>query len=137
IGLVIAFFIIIATSTVLLVAGSLLQLSEQFPDYQTQFLNFIQCFEPYMPVSDQSSFEEILRDIAVFLLGLSARILTGALYAGTTTSLFTTTTPLLLLDAADALRMIQRRAVSQQILISQVIKLCKEVVNYTLITTEI
>jgi len=137
IGLVIAFFIIIATSTVLLVAGSLLQLSEQFPDYQTQFLNFIQGFEPYMPVSDQSSFEEILRDIAVFLLGLSAGILTGALNAGTTTSLIIITTTFLLLDAAGALRRIQRRAVTQQILILRVIKLGKEVVNYILIRTEI
>lgn len=137
IGLVIAFFIIIATSTVLLVAGSLLQLSEQFPDYQTQFLNFIQGFEPYMPVSDQSSFEEILRDIAIFLLGLTAGILTGALNAGTTISLIIITTTFLLLDAAGALRRIQRRAVTQQILILRVIELGKEIVNYILIRTEI
>ena len=137
IGLVIAFFIIIATSTVLLVAGSLLQLSEQFPDYQTQFLNFIQSFEPYMPVSYESSFEEILRDIAIFLLGLTAGILTGALNAGTTISLIIITTTFLLLDAAGALRRIQRRAVTQQILILRVIELGKEIVNYILIRTEI
>ncbi|AYK13842.1 MAG: AI-2E family transporter [Methanosarcina flavescens] len=137
IGLVIAFFIIIATSTVLLVAGSLLQLSEQIPDYQTQFLNFIQSFEPYMPVSYESSFEEILRDIAIFLLGLTAGILTGALNAGTTISLIIITTTFLLLDAAGALRRIQRRAVTQQILILRVIELGKEIVNYILIRTEI
>lgn len=137
IGLVIAFFIIIATSTVLLVAGSLLQLSEQIPDYQTQFLNFIQSFEPYMPVSYESSFEEILRDIAIFLLGLTAGILTGALNAGTTISLIIITTTFLLLDAAGALRRIQRRAVTQQILILRVIELGKEVVSYILIRTEI
>jgi AI-2 transport protein TqsA len=137
IGLVIAFFIIIATSTVLLVAGSLLQLSEQIPGYQTQFLNFIQGFEHYMPVSDVSSFEEILRDIAVFLLGLTAGILTGALNAGTTISLIIITTTFLLLDAAGALRRIQRRAVTQQILILRVIELGKEVVNYILIRAEI
>ena len=128
IGLVIAFFIIIATSTVLLVAGSLLQ---------TQFLNFIQSFEPYMPVSYESSFEEILRDIAIFLLGLTAGILTGALNAGTTISLIIITTTFLLLDAAGALRRIQRRAVTQQILILRVIELGKEIVNYILIRTEI
>lgn len=137
IGLVIAFFIIIATSTVLLVAGSLLQLSEQIPDYQTQFLNFIQSFEPYMPVSYESSFEEILRDIAIFLLGLTAGILTGALNAGTTISLIIITTIFLLLDAAGALRRIQSRAVTQQILILRVIELGKEVVSYILIRTEI
>lgn len=137
IGLVIAFFIIIATSTVLLVAGSLLQLSEQIPDYQTQFLNFIQSFEPYMPVSYESSFEEILRDIAIFLLGLTAGILTGALNAGTTISLIIITTIFLLLDAAGALRRIQSRAVTQQILILRVIELGKEIVNYILIRTEI
>lgn len=137
IGLVIAFFIIIATSTVLLVAGSLLQLSEQIPGYQTQFLDFIQGFEHYMPISYESSFEEILRDIAVFLLGLTAGILTGALNAGTTTSLIIITTIFLLLDAAGALRRIQRRAVTQQILILRVIELGKEVVSYILIRTEI
>jgi AI-2 transport protein TqsA len=90
-----------------------------------------------MPVSDVSSFEEILRDIAVFLLGLTAGILTGALNAGTTISLIIITTTFLLLDAAGALRRIQRRAVTQQILILRVIELGKEVVNYILIRAEI
>lgn len=138
IGLVIVFFIIIATGTVLLVAGSLLQLSEQIPGYQTQFLDFIQNLEQYLPVSDElSSFEGILRDIAVFLLGLTAGILTGALNAGTTTSLIIVTTVFLLLDAAGALRKIQRGAVTQPTLFLRVIELGKEVVSYILIRTEI
>lgn len=137
IGLVIMFFIIIATGTVLLVAGSLLQLSEQIPGYEAQFLDFVQNLEQYFPVSEEFSFEEILRDIVIFSLGLTAGILTGALNAGTTTSLIIITTIFLLLDAAGALRRIQRGAATQQILILRVIELGKEVVGYILIRTEI
>jgi len=137
VGLVIFFFIIIATGTVLLVAGSLFQLSGQIPGYQTQFSDLIQNIERYLPASDEFSFEGILRDIGAFVLGLTAGILTGALSAGTTTALIITTTTFLLLDAAGALRKIQREAETQPVLFLRVIELGKSLVSFILIRTEI
>ncbi|RXA21760.1 AI-2E family transporter [Methanosarcina sp. MSH10X1] len=136
VGLVIFFFIIVATGAVLLVAGSLFQLSGQIPGYQAQFLEFIQNFEQYLPASDEFSFEGVLRDIGAFVLGLTAGILTGALNTGTTAVLIITTTTFLLLDAAGALRKVQRKAETQPVLFLRVIELGKSLVSYILIRTE-
>jgi len=136
VGLVILFFIIFAIATVLLVTGSLLQLSTQIPGYQAQFLSTLDNIERYLPSSGQFSFEGILRDIGAFLLGLTAGILTGALNAGTTITLIIITTTFLLLDAAGTPKKMQREIEDQPILLLRVTEFGRSLVNFILIRTE-
>lgn len=136
VGLVIFFFIIFAIAAVLLVTGSLLQLSSQIPGYQTQFLGTIEDIGHHLPSSGRFSFEEILRDIGTFLLSLTAGILTGALNAGTTIALIVITTAFLLLDAAGAPKKVENEIKDQSFLISRVTEFGRSLIDFILIRTE-
>lgn len=136
VGLVILFFIILAIAIVLLVTGSLFQLSTQIPGYQNQFLSTLGDIEQYLPSSGQFSFERILRDIGVFLLSLAAGILTGALNAGTTIALIIITTTFLLLDIAGEPEKVQREVENQSVLLSRVTEFGGSLVNFIVVRTE-
>lgn len=137
VGLVILFLIIFAIAAVLLVTGSLLQLSTQIPEYQTQLTSIFENIERYLPSSGQySSIEGILRDVGAFLLGVTAGILTGALNAGTTIALIVITTAFLLLDAAGAPKKMEREIEDQPVLLLRVREFGRSLVDFILIRTE-
>lgn len=136
VGLAILFLIIFAIAAVLLVTGSLLQLSTQIPGYQTQLTSIFENIERYLPSSGQLSFEGILRDVGTFLLGVTAGILTGALNAGTTIALIVITTAFLLLDAAGAPKKMEREIEDQPVLLLRVREFGRSLVDFILIRTE-
>ena len=137
VGLVILFFIIFAIASVLLVTGSLLQLSAQIPGYQAQLMSTLENFERYLPSSDQYPVGGLLRDVGTFLLGLTAGVITGALSTGTTIAFIVITTAFLLLDAASAPKKMEKELKDQTVLLLRVTEFGKSLVDFILIRTEI
>ncbi|WP_292388563.1 AI-2E family transporter [Methanosarcina sp. UBA5] len=137
VGLVILFFIIFAIAAVLLVTGSLFQLSTQIPGYQIQLTSIFENIERYLPLSGQFSFEGILRDIGAFLLGLTAGILTGVFNAGTTIALIVITTAFLLLDTVGAPKKMEKEIEDKTVLLWRVAEFGRSLVDFILIRTEI
>lgn len=137
VGLVILFFIVFAIAAVLLVSGSLLQLSTQIPGYQTQLTSILENIMRYLPSSGQFSLEGILRDVGAFLLGVTAGILTGALNAGTTIALIVITTAFLLLDAVGAPKKMEKESEDQPVLLLRVREFGRSLIDFILIRTEI
>lgn len=137
VGLVILFFIIFAIASVLLVTGSLFQLSIQIPEYQAQLTSTLENIGQYLPSSDQYPIGGILRDIGAFLLGLTAGVITGALSTGTTIAFIVITTAFLLLDAASAPKKMEKELKDQPVLLLRVTQFGRSLVDFILIRTEI
>ncbi|MCQ1535648.1 AI-2E family transporter [Methanosarcina sp. KYL-1] len=133
--LVILFFIFVFFGTAILFVNSLIQLSDQIPNYETQFQSVLDSISAYLPVVGVSV-EEILRSLAAFAFGVSGEIISGALSAGSTIVLIVVTTTFLLLDAASAPERVQREVEDEQVSLSKFTELSSKVINYMLLRTE-
>ncbi|HII02617.1 TPA: AI-2E family transporter [Methanosarcinaceae archaeon] len=133
--LVIFFFIFVFVGTAILFVNSLIELSDQIPDYETQLQSILDSISTYLPPAGVSV-ESILRDIAAFAFNVSGDIISGALSAGSTIVLIVVTTTFLLLDAASAPERVQREVEGEQVRLSKFTELSSKVINYMLLRTE-
>jgi len=136
VGLVILFFVIAFVGSAILIAGSLVQLSQMVPSYETQFTNILNSISQNLPRIGVS-LDSLLRNIATITLNVTTAILTGALNAGSTIAVILITTAFLLLDAVGAPKKVQRGVGDQPALLSQVTEFGKSLVDFIIIRTEI
>ena len=133
--LVILFFIFVFVGTAILFVNSLIELSDQIPDYETRFQSILDSISAYLPVVG-FSVEEVLQSLAAFAFNVSGDIISGALSAGSTIVLIVVTTTFLLLDAASVPERVQREVEDEQISLSKFTELSSKVINYMLLRTE-
>ncbi|MFY1111201.1 MAG: AI-2E family transporter [Methanosarcinaceae archaeon] len=133
--LVILFFIIVFVGTVILFLSSLVQLSDQIPDYENQFDSTLDSISAYLPTVGVS-LESILRNVATFAFSVSGEIISGALNAGSTIVLIFVTTTFLLLDSASAPKKVQKEVEGEPVQLSKFTQLSSSVVNYMVLRTE-
>ncbi|AKB78138.1 Putative transport protein [Methanosarcina horonobensis HB-1 = JCM 15518] len=134
IGLVILFFIMVFTGTGVLLMEFLPQFTSQIPDYQIQLTESMESLAGYLPVG--MPLEGFLPDIGVFIVGLTAGLLTTILNAGTTVGLIIITTIFLLLDIAVPGK-IRKEAKKHPFLLSRTNDLGSKLVDYIVIRTGI
>jgi len=133
--MVILFFIFAFFGTAVLFVSSLIQLSDQIPDYQIQSQIILNSISAYLPKVGYSV-DEVLQGLAAFAFNVSGEIITGALSAGSTIVLIVVTTTFLLLDAAGVPDRVQKEAGDQQTPLSKFAELSRTVINYMLLRTE-
>ncbi|WP_440955274.1 AI-2E family transporter [Methanosarcina sp. Mfa9] len=133
--LVILFFIIVSVGTAILFVSSLVQLSEEIPDYEIQFESTLDRISAYLPIVGVSV-ESLLRNLATFAFSVSGDIITGALSAGSTIVLIFVTTTFLLLDSASAPKKVQKEVEGEPVQLSKFTQLSRNVVNYMVLRTE-
>jgi len=133
--LVILFFIFVFIGSVILVAGSLIQLSGLIPSYEIQLTSILDSISKELPAAGVS-LESVLRNIAAFTFNLTSAILTGALNAGSTIAVIFITTTFLLLDAAGSPKKVQSEDEEQPVLLLRVTEFGRSLVNFILLRTE-
>lgn len=136
VGLVILFFIIAFVGSVLLVAGSVVQLTQMVPSYEIQFSSILDNISRSLP-GIGVSIDSLLRNLAAITFNITSAILTGALNAGSTLVVIFITTAFLLLDAAGAPRKVQREVEDQPALLSQVTEFGRSLVDFIILRTEV
>jgi len=133
--LVILFFIIVSVGTAILFVGSLVQLSEEIPDYEIQLDSTLDSISSYLPIVGVSV-ESLLRNLATFAFSVSGDIISGALSAGSTIVLIFVTATFLLLDSASAPKKVQKEVEGEPVKLSKFTQLSSSVVNYMVLRTE-
>jgi predicted PurR-regulated permease PerM len=136
VGLVILFFIIAFVGSAILVAGSIAQLSQMVPNYETQLSNVLDSISRSLP-GIGVSIDSLLRNLASITFNVTSAILTGALNAGSTIAVILITTAFLLLDAAGAPRKVQKEVGDQPALLSQVTEFGRSLVDFIVLRTEV
>ena len=133
--LVILFFFIVFAGTAILFVSSLVQLSDQIPDYENQFDSTLDSVSAYLPTVGVS-LESLLRNLATFAFSVSGDIISGALNAGSTIVLIFVTATFLLLDSASAPKKVQKEVEGEPVKLSKFSQLGSSVVNYMVLRTE-
>lgn len=136
VGLVILFFIIAFVGTAILVAGSVVQLSQMVPSYEIQFSNILNSISQNLPEIGVS-LDSLLRNVATITLNITSTVLTGVLNAGSTIAVILITTSFLLLDAAGAPQKVQKEVGDQPALLSQVTEFGRSLVDFIVLRTEV
>ncbi|MCQ6962692.1 AI-2E family transporter [Methanolobus chelungpuianus] len=136
VALVILLFLLMVIAIGLLVVSAILQFNQLIPTYQSRLIETLNSLSIYLPSVENISLGTIARDIALFLLGSLASILTGTVNAATTVGLIIITTAFLLIDAVGVSKKVQREVEEHFVLAANIKNLGRQVVDYMVIRTE-
>jgi predicted PurR-regulated permease PerM len=119
------------------IVGASIQIVNQLPNYQTQFIETLGMFLDYLPPTKDLPVEAMLNSIASPAIGLTVSILNGLINAGTTIGIIIVTAAFLLLSAAGNQEKTEQKAEEQSLLKLQINLLGKGLVDFMVIRTEV